>query len=120
MTNVLFVDDDETILDLTSQLLETIDGVKVITANHGQLGLEKLTENDISLIVTDFDYKREDMNGYGFVQKVKEKYNSIPIIGVSGDMTKDSIEFKQIVDLFIPKPVNPDELIDAVKKYTSN
>jgi len=118
MTDILLVEDNLDLLEKISGLLEA--EFEVITAVNGKDALEKLAEyDDISAIVTDYSMP-PGINGYKLAEKIREneRYNSIPIIGMSTD--DPTAQFEQITDAFVYKELVIDNLINEIKKLTSN
>lgn len=67
--NILFVDDEESILSSLKHLFRK-EEYTIFTANSGKKGLEILNENLISLIIT--DYRMSEMNGVQFLQEAQK------------------------------------------------
>lgn len=109
--NVLIVDDDqEMLVALENGFSKYGDTFVVITAEDGQIAIEKLKKNTISLIVTDLKMPRLD--GFALLQHVMENYPDIPVIVITGystpDMEKMAREGGAIV--YIAKPFMLDSL----------
>ncbi|GAB3312249.1 PAS domain S-box protein [Haloplanus salinarum] len=81
--DVLHVDDDESILDLSATLLEKNHGLLSI---HSKLdakeALDYLETNDIDCIVSDYDMP--GLNGIEFLEQVREVHPDIPFILYTG------------------------------------
>lgn len=86
--NVLIVDDDKEMLAaLENGFAKYADTFAVIKAEDGQLAIEKLKKNTISLIVTDL--KMPHLDGFALLQHVMENYPDIPVIVITGYSTPD-------------------------------
>lgn len=106
---VLVIDDEEAMRDSCSLIL-TKGGFTAVTAENGQLGLEKIREQkpDIALI----DLKMPGISGFEVLEKIKEiDPRLIPIV-ITGYATVDSAveAMKKGAYDFLPKPFTPEEL----------
>lgn len=114
---VLLVDDEDDVLESLKDLFETVlDGVKVLTADSGQAGLEILDSHPIDLIVT--DYKMPGMNGLEFLEKSKTLAPGVPRILMTA-FPDLGIAIRAIneagIENFITKPFEPGQVIDVVR-----
>ena len=86
--NVLIVDDDlEMLAALEKGFAKYGDTFVVIKAEDGQVAIEKLKKNTVSLIVTDLKMPRLD--GFALLQHVMENYPDIPVIVITGYSTPE-------------------------------
>lgn len=110
---VLVVDDDRAIVDSVAIFLEN-ENLKAIKAYDGIDALEKLSDNQVHLILMDIMMPKLD--GIQAMLKIREKRN-IPIILVSAktEDTDKIIGLNMGADDYITKPYNPLELIARVK-----
>ena len=84
--NVLVVDDDqELLLSLTEGLEKYGETFSVLLAGDGQVAVEKLKENTISLVVTDL--KMPNMDGFALLAHIMEQYPEIPVIIITAYST---------------------------------
>ena len=84
--NVLVVDDDqELLLSLTEGLEKYGETFSVLLAGDGQVAVEKLKENTISLVVTDL--KMPNMDGFALLAHIMERYPEIPVIIITAYST---------------------------------
>ena len=84
--NVLVVDDDqELLLSLTEGLEKYGETFSVLLAGDGQVAVEKLKENTISLVVTDL--KMPNMDGFALLAHIIEQYPEIPVIIITAYST---------------------------------
>ncbi len=123
---IMVVDDDIDVQDFCRIVLERED-YRVITFSSSESALEFLSSNIPSVIITDLMMGGID-EGIQFVNKVREFNDDkakIPIIMITGinsklgyDMSPRSEEEKKQmkIDEFISKPLNPKQLISALKK----
>ena len=111
---LLCVEDDKT----TQLLYDAIFGEhvkEIIFAFNGEEGYQKYLENDIDIIIT--DYEMPEMNGLEMISKIREKDEDIPIIFISSIDDIDVIieALKLQVNNFVRKPINFQEAIAALK-----
>ncbi|MCK4559013.1 MAG: response regulator [Calditrichia bacterium] len=120
---ILIIDDD---IDLVEAMRLTLEnaGFEVIDAQDGQKGLEKIEKEKPDLVLLDVMMETQD-EGFHIAYQIRnnEETADLPIImltavgaetGFSFDKEKDE-DFLPVNE-FIEKPVNPDTLIEYVKK----
>lgn len=113
--HVLFVDDEEHILNALRRLLVDED-YEVLTARSGPEALEILRHADIAVIVT--DQKMPQMTGAEFLEQARSVSPDSGRIVLTGqadvEMAVDAINRGQ-AHRYISKPWNNDELIAAIR-----
>ncbi|GLB52648.1 hybrid sensor histidine kinase/response regulator [Neptunitalea chrysea] len=77
----LVIDDDETLLQLSEELL-TGSGILVETFTNGKIVLENISKLTFDFIITDIQLP--EMNGFHFVEMLHQKGINKPIIAVTG------------------------------------
>ena len=87
MYHVLFVDDDEKVLQINETYFKT-HGYKVSVADSGKSALEQVKNNDFDCIILDIILPNED--GYAICKEIREQTQA-PIIFVSSLTEKDFI-----------------------------
>jgi len=110
---ILVVDDDRDIVNAISKLLES-EGFKTVKAYDGLEALDKITENEIHLILIDIMMPKLD--GLSAMMRIREKKN-IPVIVLSAK-SEDSDKILGLsmgADDYITKPYNPMELTARVR-----
>ena len=119
-TNLLYVEDEDAVRDLTSGILKNF--VKSITiAKDGQEGLELfkkhneiVDENSFDLVVTDINMPR--LGGLEMLQEIRKIDNNIPtVITTAHDdpsFLKKSINLK--VKGYVSKPLNMSDLVENI------
>ena len=86
--SVLFVDDDQEMLQALKEGLEKYqETFSVVLAEDGVDAVEKLKRHKISLVVTDL--KMPNMDGFSLLAHVMEKYPDIPVIIITGYSTSE-------------------------------
>lgn len=111
---VLIVDDEEHVLDILEYYIEE-EGMSTIRASDGTEALEIAESQVIDLIISDINMPQ--MSGLEFVEKVREKNSSIPIIFVSGAANREDI--LQCLNLggfcLLEKPFDEGHLVLQIK-----
>ena len=101
MKAILFVDDHEVLARLSCEILE-MQGYKAVSAYSAKEALEKFSQQDFDILVTDF--RMDGMNGVELARRVREKSPTTPVIIVTGygpvDGGKDVSACLQKEDLF--------------------
>ncbi|MDB5105496.1 MAG: sensory box histidine kinase/response regulator [Fibrobacteres bacterium] len=117
-TNVLVVDDDESVRELMATILE-LDGYKVLRARHSEeaLLMNRGFPGTIHLLLTDFCMKPHQ-NGFELARQVRQSRPGIRVIYTSGYVEQDVIqeEIESETSLFLAKPFSPHFLIGCVRK----
>ncbi len=115
MKNVLFVDDEETLLRIMVGRFEDYnDRFEVLTAGNGKEAIEILASKPIDLVVTDL--KMPVMDGVELLAHMSANYPSIPAITVSAFCTPKIQKMLEKMGTLrvMDKPVNLDLLAQAV------
>jgi len=121
---ILLVEDDKSMLDGISDLLQTIDigyDVQVLTAGDGRAGLETMQSVSPDLIVSDIMMPR--MDGYEFLTAVRQNpdWLQIPFIFLTAKGERADIHHGKMsgADLYITKPFSTQELIELIQVQLS-
>ncbi len=118
---ILLVDDDADFVEATKIILES-KSYDVAVAYDGKEGLKKVETEQPNLII--LDVMMPEINGYEVCAKLKSdpNYGHIPIllltaVGEAISKTKYTREMgmKIEADDYIPKPVEPIELVERVE-----
>jgi CheY-like chemotaxis protein len=120
MTTILVVDDYAPNHRLMSFVLEH-HGYAVVSAFDGLHALECMRTIPIDLIVTDLTMPRLDGIGLTAQVRADERFNGVPIIMVTASGKEaDAVRAAGIgVDAFLTKPVDSEELAQAVSALIS-
>ena len=115
MQKILIIDDDRDMCLLLKKFL-TRHGFEVIEAYNGKKALEILEETEPALVMCDF--RLEDMEGNVLLGKIKDKYNHLPVIIITGySDIKIAVEVMKMGAYdYITKPLFPDEILITIKK----
>ena len=114
---ILVVDDDELVLIALEALLSP-SGYEVTTAINGDDALEKLNKKKFDLMI--LDILMPGMNGFELCEKVRalDEYKGVPIIMLTAKSGSEDKKrgMEMGANLFLPKPIAPQHLIDLIKK----
>lgn len=114
---ILVVDDDKTTRKLLSLYLKG-KGYEVVTAENGLDAMEKAGTESVNFILTDMNMPY--MDGIEFTKNVKSDpvLKNIPVVMVTTEADEDEREraFKAGVDEYLVKPVNAEQVTEAVMK----
>lgn len=111
----LIVDDDPDFRHLLNDLL-TLKGIKVDLAKDGLVGLMKAKKEYYDIIL--LDIKMPSMDGEKVLNVLHKLKKVLPIIVISGYLTKDLIlKLKNFgVKAFLTKPVNPEMIFQTINQ----
>jgi CheY-like chemotaxis protein len=115
-TRVLVVDDSPTIRKVVSHLLDA-NGYETLTADNGEDAIQKLRDEKVDLVLTDFVMPR--MNGYQFCREVRgdPALHNLPIVLMSAKGDKIRGQFVQQTGAMdaITKPFDPLALVAVIE-----
>ncbi len=113
--NVMVVDDEQDIKFLFQQKFRKeikAGKITLIFAFSGQSALDKLEEkiNSITLVLSDINMP--EMNGIELLQKIKKKFNSLPVWMITAYNDKENFQqaFQYGCGDYLTKPIDFTEL----------
>lgn len=111
--NILVVDDEEVLTELTAEILKT-GGHNVMTAYRASDALKILTENDVDIVIS--DVIMPGMNGFELAEKVKQNWPDIKVILVSGynEQLESGEKVNNYYDMHLEKPVSSIQLFHSI------
>ncbi|WP_400244452.1 response regulator transcription factor [Niallia sp. JL1B1071] len=115
MAKILIVDDDPHIRELIRVIL-TKEGLSIVEAEDGEMGLSLLEQDKVDLII--LDIMMPNMDGWTFCREVRTYYtNTLPILMLTakGETTQKVKGFDLGADDYLVKPFAPAELVARVK-----
>ena len=118
MRTILLVEDDISLADWVSEYL-TEQGFNVIHVERGDLVIDKITNNDIDLVL--LDVMLPGLNGIE-VCRIIRQYGQVPIIM----LTARADEFDEVIGLeagandYVIKPVRPRALLARINRQLSS
>ena len=112
MAKILCVDDEPHVVTLKCAILEAA-GHDVTPATSAHEAIEKLRHETYDAVVT--DWRLGDANGRAVVQAAKS-HSAMPVVVVSGYVAEAFQAAEPLADLYLEKPVNPEELVTIVNE----
>ncbi|NEQ32077.1 MAG: response regulator transcription factor [Leptolyngbya sp. SIO4C5] len=113
---LLLIDDDPNLILLVKDYLE-FRGFQVVTADNGREALDLLEDQTPDMIIC--DVMMPEMDGYAFVQHVRENQQTswIPILFLSAKgQSQDRVKgLNTGADVYMVKPFEPEELVAQVE-----
>jgi excisionase family DNA binding protein len=112
---VLVVDDDERLREFMRVNLE-LEGYTVREASSGEEALDAIEDQAPALVL--LDVVMPGIDGWQMLQRMQERYGSIPVIMFSGqvDSTVASDAEERGARGFVGKPFDPHQLIERAKQ----
>jgi len=120
---VLIAEDSSVIQNLTKKIL-MVQNYTIESAKNGQQVLDMIQKDNFDIILMDINMPI--MDGMECAKKIRglndEKKSNIPIIAITGNARNYSIDdFKSVgINEYLQKPLNFDDLVETVRKLTSN
>lgn len=114
---LLCVEDNKTTQLLYDSIFEDLVK-KIIFANNGEDGYQKFYDEDINIIIADYDMPV--LNGIDMIKKIRNVDKDIPIILVSAIQEIDVIvqALQLNVNNFIKKPIVATEVMQAIENVS--
>lgn len=112
MARILCVDDEPHVVTLKCAILEAAGHI-VTASTSAHDAIEKLESNSYDAVVT--DWRLGDANGRAVVQAAKS-HSTTPVVVVSGYVAEAFQAAEPLADLYLEKPVNPEELVTIVNE----
>ena len=114
MFSILVCEDDFAIKTMISTKLKQ-ENYSVYTVQNGQEALNLMEKQQIDLVISDITMP--EMDGYEFVQTLRETKHTLPILMITAKSQLESLEaaFKLGVDDYMVKPLRLEELVLRVK-----
>lgn len=112
MSKILCVDDEPHVVRLKCAILEAA-GHTVTAATSAHEAVDKLNTDEYDAVVT--DWRLGDDSGRVVVQAAKS-HSTMPVVVVSGYVAEAFQAAEPLADLYLEKPVNPEELVTIVNE----
>lgn len=115
---ILVIDDDNDMCLLLNRFL-TRHGFEVATVHTGNAAIDWMKKAEPLLVLC--DYRLDDMTGSELLLKIKERYQSVPVIIITGySDVKDAVEVMKMGAYdYVTKPLFPDEIMVTIRKALS-
>jgi two-component system chemotaxis response regulator CheY len=110
---ILVVDDDPSILDVVSELLD-MEGYQVTTAANGAEALKGLEETTPALVL--LDMRMPVLDGWGFAREVKARGLQLPILVMTAAQNARAWAEEIGAQGYVSKPFEVPALLDAVER----
>ncbi|RYF87526.1 MAG: response regulator [Chitinophagaceae bacterium] len=116
MKKILVIEDNQEILENTSELLE-LSNYDVYTASNGKEGVSQALATKPDLIICDI--MMPELDGYGVLHMIQKNpdLQSTPFIFMTAKTEKDEVRKGMSLgaDDYITKPFDPTELLNAIE-----
>ena len=112
MARILCVDDEPNVVKMKCAILEAA-GHDVTACTSAAEAIKKLEHESYDAIVT--DWRLGDASGRAVVQAAKN-HAAMPVVVVSGYVAEAFQAAEPLADLYLEKPVNPEELVTIVNE----
>ena len=117
MATIAVVDDQKVMRDMMAAALGRC-GYDVVTANNGREARERLSEQEVDLLITDIFMPGED--GIEVLRQVRTIRSQLPVIAVSGGgqhIVGEVLSFARMLGAqkVLAKPFAVGELMEAVR-----
>jgi CheY-like chemotaxis protein len=112
---ILVIDDEETVRDILSKILET-KGHQVVVASNGEEGIEQFKSEAFDIVFTDLGMPK--LSGWDVGKIIKEISPKTPIAMITGwgvELDREKMS-KSGIDLIVSKPFNFDQVIQLVSE----
>jgi len=118
---VLIAEDSSVIQNLTKKILQQLN-YSIDTVKNGEAVLKKMDVEDYDIILMDINMPKMDgMECTKVIRTLENKTKAqIPIVAITGNAKNyTEIDFEEVgINEYLEKPINFDELVTVVKKYT--
>ena len=114
MKKILIVDDSPFVRNFHTNIIKSA-GYETDGAENGAEALTKILDENFDLIICDINMSI--MDGLTFVKQIRSQEVEIPVIMIStyDDENVKTKVFEAGANIFMPKPVNQENLIGNVK-----
>ncbi|MDO4674163.1 response regulator transcription factor [Campylobacter sp.] len=115
MTNILMIEDDLELAEITAEYLQKFD-MQVDIAHEPYIGLSKLALKEYQLIILDLSLP--GLDGLEVCEEIRKKYDTPIIISSARHDISDKVNALDLgADDYLPKPYNPKELQARIKSH---
>ena len=112
---ILIVEDDDATVRVLQYALGD-NGYQVASAASGYLALGEVQIREPDVILLDL-YLRDGMNGPEFLDQYRRSGGRAKVIAVSGATRSDPLTQGLLVDEFIGKPFDIEQVVSSVRKF---
>ncbi len=111
--DIIIVEDEKTLQEILFELFDSM-GNRVFVCDNGEDALLEFKKGGYDVIVTDYGIK--GITGIELATRAKEIDERVVTVLLSGWMLSDLKSYKNVVDVFLPKPFKLDDLIKEISK----
>lgn len=111
--DIIVVEDEKALQKILFELFDRM-GNRVFICEDGSEALEEFKRNHYDLVIT--DYGILGITGIELAARIKEINENIPIMLLSGWTIDDIDVYKNVVDVFMPKPFKLDDLLKNISQ----
>ncbi len=116
MARILVIDDEASIRDLITDILEE-EGHEVLAAEDGRQGLSLFRQEPFELVITDM--VMPEQSGINTIMELVRDYPEVKIIAISGGGAIEPERYLSIAKIIgaesiLYKPFTADELLDVI------
>jgi CheY-like chemotaxis protein/PAS domain-containing protein len=111
--DIIIVEDEKALKEILFELFDSM-GNRVYVFESGEEGLAEFKKGKANLVIS--DYGTKGMTGIELLTRVKELDENAVTVLLSGWMIKDLKAYRNVVDLYLPKPFKLDVLIKEISK----
>ena len=113
---ILVVDDDESIRQTVSEILE-VEGYQVAAAANGEEALVRLEETPPALVL--LDMRMPVLDGWGFARVLRERGIRLPILVMTAAQSARTWAEEIGADGYVAKPFDLQDLLDQVQRLSA-
>ena len=111
--DIIIVEDEKALKKILFEIFDRM-GNRVFICENGLEALDEFKKKHYDLVIT--DYGIPGITGLELVVRAKELREDVTTILLSGWTLEDLTAYKNVVDLFMPKPFKLDDLINNISQ----
>lgn len=113
-TDILVVDDEDTIRSMLRLVLES-EGFRVATAANGKQALDRIAQERPGVVL--LDLQMPVMNGWELQDRLREEQPQVPVVFMTAGMRAKVEAERHHAAGYLAKPFDVDELIRVVSSF---
>ncbi|HMB20453.1 MAG TPA: response regulator [Spirochaetota bacterium] len=115
--DILVVEDEAALQEILFELFDSM-GNRVVLAKSAEDAIDELKKHPFDVVIS--DYGLPGITGLELLARVKEQYENTVTVLLTGWMLTDLKAYKNVVDLYLPKPFKLDVLIRELSCIFNN
>ncbi|HPI13275.1 MAG TPA: response regulator [Spirochaetota bacterium] len=115
--DIIIVEDEKALKEILFELFDSM-GNRVSVFESGEEALAEFRKGKANMVIS--DYGTKGITGIELLTRVKELDENAVTVLLSGWMIKDLKAYRNVVDLYLPKPFKLDVLIKEISKVLKN